>query len=158
MQITHLLVETLRKEGKRLRLLEGKEIEDYSYDELVAIHPDALATIASFIDARYVATVSEREQNYVPNLAPLSGESDFQYDNRLNGYIEKRYFPATEQKRNERIGAVKCTVCFNPFIAEMDGMSDEPLVIAPSEVISAALSGVRGQGGALRPISRKNPS
>lgn len=151
MQITHLLVKALRDEGKRLRLLDSKDIEDYSFDELVAIHPDALAAIASLIGARFVSTVAELDQGYAPNLAPLSGESDFQYDKRLNDYIEKRYFPATEQKRNERIGAIKCTICFNPFIPEMDGMSDEPLVLAPSDVISAALSGVRGQGGGIAP-------
>lgn len=141
MLIGNVLTETLKAQGVPLRLLDDRAPGAYSWEELLGMHESAQGLAASCLRQTFIGNLAEFENLYTPVLSPQPEESDYAYEARLSQYAEKRYFPAKTATTLSTGRAV--WVCYNPFIEELDGVSD-PLVLLPASLIDTILKGGKG--------------
>lgn len=137
MLIHKILIDTLQSKGADLSLLPDRQPEDYSWSELMLIHPHAARTVADLLGGRYCGSVKEFDTEYTPQLAPSHNESDFDYDERLAVYSDHGFVPAIDQSGQ------KVIVCVNPFDPVLDSESGSVLVVAAASVIETILRGTR---------------
>lgn len=152
MLIAKFVAQELERHGYcPMYVADNKPLEEYTWDEIVKMHEKALFFVAQFLQQDYVPNYDEFEQFYTPVLSPLPEEDDRMYDERINGYIENRYFPA---RSNSTMGGVAATrmvwVCSNPFLPEFDH-TDRPLVIVPDRIIDRVLAGSKEHFSLISP-------
>lgn len=158
MLINTVLIDHMAAQNLPLRLLPDREPSTYSWPELMGVHPDAHKTVASLMNASYCSSAEEFDELYMPSLAPVADESDYDYDARLSGYLENSYFPAQTGSTLASSHSVSFVyVCYNPFLSVLDEHTDSPFVIVPQEVINGILRGTRSELSSIAPYSEDEP-
>lgn len=147
-----LLIDEMIAQGFELRLLPGRHINEYSWAELISIHPSAMEHVAHLVNGLYCPSLADFEARFTPNLAPLPDEDDYEYDRRINEYVENACFPATTGSSID-LQATTVWVCHNPFVPYLDQYADSQFVIAPMAVIEGVLRGSRNDLATFAPYS-----
>lgn len=137
MLINQLLTNTLQKRGEPVRLLDDRPVSDYSWSELMGIHPAAPRVVAELLGGDYCDSLKDFDAAYTPQLAPAPSETDVEYDVRLARYAERGYIPAIDA------AGQKVVACINPLDSAIDDETDARLVVTAASVIEAILRGTR---------------
>jgi type II secretory ATPase GspE/PulE/Tfp pilus assembly ATPase PilB-like protein len=156
MLINTVLVQHMQANRLPVRLLPERELASYSWPELLSTHPDALQTIAQLLKIPYCATAEALDAQYTPHLSPAANESDFEYDQRLGGYLEHGYFPAHAGATilsGQASVATTVYVCANPLLRVLDRHADSTFVLVPAEIITGILQGTRLESSVIAPYS-----
>lgn len=155
MLINSILINHLQSQGLPLRLLPDREVESYSWTELMSVHAQAQQGVAQLMGYAYCGTLNDLVENYTPSLSPQTGESDYDYDLRLESYVESSCFPAQVGTTilGDRGATSMVWVAANPFSPFLDGHHSSGIVIATHEVINGILRGSRSESSVVAPYS-----
>lgn len=155
MLVNSILIKHLQSQGLQPRLLTDREIESYSWTELMSVHPQAQESVARLMGHAYCGTLNDLTENYTPSLSPHSGETDYDYDRRLESYVESSCFPARVGTTilADRGTASVVWVTTNPFSPFLDGHPNNSIVITHHDVINGILRGSRNESSVVAPYS-----
>lgn len=155
MLINTVLISHMQASGLTLRLLPDREIPEYSWSELMAVHPETLFTVSKLLGYAYCGTLDEFNNSFTPNLSPITGESDYDYDRRLADYLEHGYFPSKAGTTILASGqpASASWVCTNPFLQVLDAHATDSFVLVPPEIINSILRGTLSESSVVAPYS-----
>ena len=155
MRINTVLIEYMQSQGANVRLIPDRDLSDYSWPELLGIHPDAQAEVAGLLGYKFISSIDEFNELYIPNLSPATGESDYDYDSRIEKYMENNYFPAKLESViiTDNAPTAISWICSNPFISNIDEYAGSQIVLMPIEVISNILRGTRSESSVVAPYS-----
>lgn len=155
MLINTVLVNHLQSTGLPVRLIPEREVGGYSWSELMAVHPDAHSTVAKLLSYSYCQTMEEFVDSYTPSLTPSAGETDYDYDKRLEGYLEHSFFPARLGTTilADRSTASLVLIAANPFSPMLDKHGASNVVMASQDIINGILRGTRSESSVVAPYS-----
>jgi type II secretory ATPase GspE/PulE/Tfp pilus assembly ATPase PilB-like protein len=155
MLVNSILTDHLKAQGLPVRLLPDREVSSYSWSELMSVHPSAQETVAKLLGYPYSGSLDAFSEAYTPSLSPSAGETDYDYDRWLEGYVEHSYFPARVGTTilADRSTSSVVWITSNPFSSMLDSQPASNIVMASPEVINGILRGTRNESSVVAPHS-----
>ena len=157
MLVNTILIDRLKAQGLQPRLLLDRDVSSYSWPELMSVHPSAQETVSELLGYSFCPSLDFFTSNYTPSLAPFADESDFDYDKRLESYLEHSCFPARLGTTiiGDRGTATVVWIAADPFAQMLDDQGAANIVLASQDVIQGILRGSRSDSSVVAPFSDK---
>ena len=130
MNINEKIVAALQERGAEgLRFLDSKEVADYSFAELVGVHPTVCRTVAEMVRADWVESADEFERmGLVADFSKWEGETDAEFTERRLMYQEARVVPLAD-------GKGRAVLAWDISSQVIDQFGAARIVMAPASLI-----------------------